>query len=233
MIRKFTLLLLSLACYAYFTQWNVVYFLFLASAIVCSNHINNATIRKIFAFATIVSLIAGFLLFKSTTINGNIIFGYSVFAFCGISFIIDQYKARRKYDVIDILLYLFFFPKMLAGPIIQAECFIERLGQNAMSKQRFYQGVKLLIYACFLKFIVADIVLSIDITGTGINLFIQTITWGIRFYLDFYAYSLIAVGLGLLAGIRLPYNFNNPYGASTFRDLWHRWNITLTQWLSK
>lgn len=233
MIRKFTLLLLSLACYAYFTQWNVVYFLFLASAIVCSNHINNATIRKIFAFATIVSLIAGFLLFKSTTINGNIILGYSVFAFCGISFIIDQYKARRKYNVIDILLYLFFFPKMLAGPIIQAECFIERLGQNAMSKQRFYQGVKLLIYACFLKFIVADIVLSIDITGTGINLFIQTITWGIRFYLDFYAYSLIAVGLGLLAGIRLPYNFNNPYGASTFRDLWHRWNITLTQWLGK
>lgn len=142
MIRKFTLLLLSLACYAYFTQWNVVYFLFLASAIVCSNHINNATIRKIFAFATIVSLIAGFLLFKSTTINGDIILGYSVFAFCGISFIIDQYKARRKYDVIDILLYLFFFPKMLAGPIIQAECFIERLGQNAMSKQRFYQGVK-------------------------------------------------------------------------------------------
>jgi len=234
MIRKFTLLLLNLACYAYFTQWNVVYFLFLASAIVCSNHINNATIKKIFAVVTIVSLIAGFLLFKSTTIKGNIILGYSVFAFCGISFIIDQYKTRRKYDVIDILLYLFFFPKMLAGPIIQAEYFIGQLSQNAMSKRRFYQGVKLLIYACFLKFIVADIVLSIDdMTGIGINLFIQTIIWGIRFYLDFYAYSLIAVGLGLLVGIRLPYNFDNPYSALTFRDLWHRWNITLSQWLSR
>lgn len=233
MIRKIALLFLSIACYVYFTQWNFVYFLLLAFFIVCTNGINNATIRNLFASVTIVSLIAGFLLFKSAAIHENMILGYSVFAFCGISFIIDQYKKSRKYDVIDILLYLFFFPKMLAGPIVQAEYFTERLGQNTMSKQRFYQGIKLLIYACFMKFIVADIVLSVDMTGIGFNLFIQTITWGIRFYLDFYAYSLMAVGLGLLVGIRLPYNFDNPYGASTFRDLWHRWNITLTQWLGK
>lgn len=233
MIRKFTLLLFSLVCYVYFTQWNVVYFLFLAFFVVCSNHINNATIRKVFSFVTIVSLIAGFLFFKFVTNCGNIILGYSVFAFCGISFVIDQYKTMQKYDVIDILLYLFFFPKMLAGPIVQVEYFIEQLAQSVMSKHRFYQGIKLLIYASFLKFIVADIILNIDMTGIGFNLFIQTIIWGTRFYMDFYAYSLMAVGLGLLVGIRLPYNFNNPYGASTFRDLWHRWNITLTQWLGK
>ena len=233
MIRKIALLFLSIACYVYFTQWNVVYFLFLAFFVVCSNHINNATIRKMFALVTIVSLIAGFLLFKSATINGNMILGYSVFAFCGISFVIDQYKTMQKYHVIDTLLYLFFFPKMLAGPIVQVDDFVERLAQNTMSKLCFYQGIKLLIYACFLKFIVADIVLSFDMTGIGVNLFMQTIIWGIRFYLDFYAYSLMAVGLGLLVGIRLPYNFDNPYSALTFRDLWHRWNITLTQWLGK
>ena len=79
MTRKFTLLLLSLACYAYFTQWNVVYFLLLAIFVVCSNHINNAPIRKTLAFATIVCLIAGFLFFKSATISGNIILGYSLY----------------------------------------------------------------------------------------------------------------------------------------------------------
>lgn len=99
MIRKFTLLLLSLACYAYFTQWNVVYFLLLATLVVCSNHINNAHIRKALAFVTIVSLIAGFLFFKSASIRGNIILGYSVFAFCGISFVIDQYKTSQRYDI--------------------------------------------------------------------------------------------------------------------------------------
>ena len=210
-----------------------MYFLLLAVFVICCNHINNVPIRKVLAFVTIVSLIAGFLFFKSATISGNVILGYSVFAFCGISFVINQYKTRHRYDVIDILLYLFFFPKMLAGPIVRVEDFTTQLNQNAMSKRQMYQGIKILIYASFMKFIVADLVLNNDMTGIGFNLLMQTMIWGIRFYLDFYAYSLIAVGLGLFVGIKLPYNFNNPYGALTFRDLWHRWNITLSQWLSK
>ena len=233
MIRKLTLVFFCIACYVYFTQWNVVYFLLLTILIICTNRINNTFLRKLFSIATIACLITGFLLFKSFAINGNINLGYSVFAFCGISFVIDQYHKRKKYDVVDILLYMLFFPKMLAGPIVQAENFIERLASSTMSKQKFYQGIKLLIYACFLKFIVADIFMDISMTGKGFNLFMQTIIWGIRFYLDFYGYSLMAVGLGLLVGIRLPYNFDNPYSALTFRDLWHRWNITLTQWLGK
>ncbi len=233
MIRKFTLLLLSFACYAYFTQWNVVYFLLLAVFVVCCNHINNALIRKVLAFVAIVNFIVGFLFFKFATSSGNIILGYSVFAFCGISFVIDQYKTKKKYGVIDILLYLFFFPKMLAGPIVRVEDFTIQLSQNVLSKWQIYQGLKLLIYASFLKFIVADLLLNNDMTGIGLNLLMQTVIWGIHFYLDFYAYSLIAVGLGLFVGIKLPYNFNNPYGAFTFRDLWHRWNITLSQWLSR
>lgn len=233
MIRKLTLVFFSLACYVYFTQWNVVYFLLLAFLIVCTNHINNTFLRKSFSLTTIVCLIAGFLLFKFSTINENMVLGYSVFAFCGISFVIDQYKERHNYDTVDILLYMFFFPKMLAGPIVRAGNFIEQLAASTMSKQQLYQGTKLLIYACFLKFIVADIFLNTDMTGVGFNLFMQTVIWGIRFYLDFYSYSLMAVGLGLWVGIRLPYNFDNPYSALTFRDLWHRWNITLTQWLGK
>ena len=136
MTRKFTLLLLSIACYAHFTQWNVVYFLLLAVFVVWCNYINNAPIRKTLAFVTIGSLIAGFLLFKSATISGNIILGYSVFAFCGISFVIDQYKTSQRYDVIDILLYLFFFPKMLAGPIVRVENFTTQLNKNTMSSDK-------------------------------------------------------------------------------------------------
>lgn len=233
MIRKFALLLLSLVCYVYFTQWKVVYFLLLALFVASSNHVSNVILRKTLAFVNIASLVAGFILLKSATISGNIVLGYSVFAFCGISFVIDQYKTRQKYDVIDVLLYLFFFPKMLAGPIVRIEDFATELNKNAMSKQQLYQGVKLLIYACFLKFIVADLVMNNDMTGKGLNLFMQTMIWGIRFYLDFYAYSLIAVGFGLVVGVKLPYNFDNPYSALTYRELWHRWNITLSQWLSR
>ncbi len=122
---------------------------------------------------------------------------------------------------------------MLAGPIIRMEYFCSQLTVNTPYRLKPYRGVKLLIYACFLKFIVADIVLDIGMNGNGFNLFVQTIIWGIRFYIDFYAYSLIAVGIALLVGIQLPYNFDNPYSALSFRNFWHRWNITLTQWLSE
>lgn len=232
MMRKYALLFLSLACYVYFTQWNIVYFLILAMLIVYSNHANKDIYKKYLALAVIASLVVGFILFKFTETSGMLL-GYSVFAFCGISFIADQYKVGKKYDMIDILLYLFFFPKMLAGPIVRIDYFVNQLSYNRMSRRQLYQGTKLMIYGCFLKFMVADIFLNIDMSGVGFNLFVQTIIWGIRFYFDFYAYSLMAVGLAFMVGIQLPYNFDNPYSAISFRDIWHRWNITLTEWLGK
>ena len=230
MVRKYILLFLSIACYTYFTQWNIVYLLIISLFIVYTNRTSKESRKKIFAIASVLCLVAGFILFKYTRPTGMLL-GYSVFAFSGISFVIDQYKAGKKYSMTDILVYLFFFPKMLAGPIVRVDYLITQFATCTMSKHHIYQGMKLLIYACFLKFIIADIILNKDMNGIGLNLLIQTIIWGIRFYLDFYAYSLIAVGLALLVGISLPYNFNNPYSAKSFRDLWRRWNITLTQWL--
>lgn len=232
MYRKFTILILSFACYVYFTQWSIMYFLFLSLLIICSNRSGNKTFRKSAGIISAVLLIVGFIFLKSA-FTRNVVLGYSVFAFCGISFIVDQFKTEKKYDVLDILLYLFFFPKMLAGPIIRMEYFCSQLAANTPYRQTLYRGIKLLIYSCFLKFIVADIVLDRDMNGYGFNLFVQMIIWGIRFYIDFYAYSLIAVGVALLVGIQLPYNFDNPYSALSFRNFWHRWNITLTQWLSE
>ena len=230
MIRKYILLFLSIACYTYFTQWDIVYFLIMSIIIIITSCTSNESMKKALDFVAVLSLVAGFILFKYTRANGMLL-GYSVFAFSGISFVLDQYKKGKKYDMTDILLYLFFFPKMLAGPIVRVDYLTTQFATNTMSKQHIYKGVKLLIYACFLKFIIADIILNIDMTGIGFNLLIQTIIWGFRFYLDFYAYSLIAVGLALLVGISLPYNFDSPYSAMSFRDLWRRWNITLTQWL--
>ena len=115
MYRKFMILILSLACYAYFTQWSIMYFLFLSLLIIFSNRTENKTLRKSVGIISVVSLIAGFVLLKSA-FTRNVVLGYSVFAFCGISFVVDQFKTGKRYDVLDILLFLFFFPKMLAGP---------------------------------------------------------------------------------------------------------------------
>lgn len=82
-----------------------------------------------------------------------------------------------------------------------------------------------------MKFIIADVLLSVEAEHRGINLLLQSFIWGIRFYFDFYAYSLLAVGVALVFGIVLPYNFDNPYSAQSFKDFWQRWNITLSTWL--
>ncbi|MBS5527899.1 MAG: MBOAT family protein [Prevotella sp.] len=203
----------------------------LAIAIVLVDKIRKSELRKIFSAFVILLIVIGFVVFKVFS-SIQMLVGYSVFAFSGISFIVDQYKDKKEYSITDILVYLFFFPKMLAGPIVRASDFIPQLTQQLKWQDlALYKGFKLVLFGGFLKFIIADNLLDMDAEQTGICLFLQSLVWGVRFYMDFYSYSIIAVGLALWCGIKLPYNFDNPYSAKSFRDFWKRWNITLTSWL--
>ena len=226
-LRKYTLLFLSLACYVYMSQeWFILYALLSIIVVITGKWKNTMAYMPYLAIA---SLLGGFLMIRS--LSTIMLIGYSVFAFCGISFIVDQYKEKKEYSVIDILIYLFYFPKMLAGPIVRSTPFIQTLNTNNFSIPTAYKSIKIIIYALFLKFVVADSILNVSCNSLGVNLFVQSLTWGIQFYLDFYAYSLLAVGVSMLVGIDIPYNFDNPYSASSFRDFWKKWNITLTSWL--
>lgn len=229
MTRKLLLLSLSITCYIYLLQWKVLLFLGLSIAIIAAAKVS--TNRKLASFSAIFMLVMGFICTRM--MQTNCMLGYSIFAFSGISYIIDQYKSYKPYTIIDTLLYLFFFPRMLAGPIVRASEFIPQLSQKwNISAESLYSAFKLVVYALFIKLIIVDTLLTSSIENcNGINLLLQSIVWGIKFYLDFYAYSLIAVGGALFFGINLPFNFNKPYQASSFKDFWKRWNITLSAWL--
>lgn len=231
-LRKYFLLVVSLLFYTCLVRWQIFLLLLLAGAIVLTDRITKNPFQCMASVLTILLLISGFLAFKGFT-SAKMIVGYSVFAFSGISHIIDQYKGRKYYSIIDTLVYLFFFPKMMAGPIVRASEFIPQLcsKHKKWMEASIYQGFKLSLYGCFLKFIIADNLLCIERDAIGVNLALQSLIWGIRFYLDFYAYSLIAVGVAMWFGITLPYNFDNPYSSESFRDFWKRWNITLSTWL--
>lgn len=229
-VKKYILLLLSFACYAYITQWGIVLYGLLGTFSTISNRLVSTRYGRALSFTSVLSFVLGFALIKTDSTILPVI-GYSVFAFSGISFIVDQYKIKKRYSIIDIWLFLFFFPKMLAGPIVRIEDFLSSNNWERISASRLYAGLKIFIYASFLKFIIADIALNTEVKGVGINLLLASAIWGIRFYFDFYAYSLMAVGLGRITGVHLPCNFNNPYGSQTFRTFWQRWNITLTNWL--
>lgn len=226
--RKFIILIISLLCYVIILRWFAL-FLFIPTIMVL--YINNHEKSKYMVLIGILFFILGFFVNKFLLTKDVFLWGYSVFAFSGISFLVDQYKQNRRYSTVDILLYLFFFPKMLAGPIVRADELIPQFSNKiSFGCSKLYKAFKIITYALFLKFIVADNLSTIE-SISGINLFVSCIIWGVRFYLDFYAYSLLAVGLAIVCGIHLPYNFNDPYISNNFRDFWKRWNITLSLWL--
>lgn len=230
MTRKYLLLLISGIFYTYLLQWKVLLLCALSIVIVAATKVRHN--KRLAAFIGIMTLVLGFICIRLMHASSTVL-GYSVFAFTGISYIVDQYKSHKSYSITDTLLYLLFFPKMMAGPIVRASEFIPQLSKEwRFSPNDLYSAFKLLVYALFIKLIIVDSLLNVSLYNhSGINLLCLTMVWGIKFYLDFYAYSLLAVGGALLFGIRLPLNFDSPYRASSFKDFWKRWNITLSSWL--
>ena len=225
--RKYFLLFIGIICYIYASQgWIILYALLSVVVIVTGKIQTRIPYLRHFA---IIALLGGFILIKS--LSTVTLIGYSVFAFSGISFIVDQYKSKKEYSSLDVLVYLLYFPKMLAGPIVRINPFTQQLNTQYISAISAYKGLKIIIFALSIKLLVADSILNVTVNSQGVNLLMQSLAWGVQFYLDFYAYSLLAVGVSLLAGITIPYNFNKPYLASSFHDFWKRWNITLSSWL--
>lgn len=232
-IYKYSILFASLAIYAWFVGWYVFVLLFLATIVIASCNLP----KKLNLWIPIICLIAGFVamkyLYSSATIKLPI--GYSVFAFSCISFLVDFSRKgdKNKENALDILCYLFFFPKMLCGPIVRFYPFQEQLNTATKpTKSKLYQAFKIGVFAAFCKFCVADnLAWAVSTPTYGLNSLFSSIVFALQLYLDFYAYSNFAIAFALLLGIDLPISFNSPYRAATFRDFWHRWNITVSEWL--
>lgn len=232
-LYKYVILLSSLAIYAWFVGWYVFVLLFLAIIVIAGCHLP----KKLNLWLPILCLIGGFVAMKyfysSATIKLPI--GYSVFAFSCISFLVDYSRKvdKNKENVLDILCYLFFFPKMLCGPIVRYYPFQEQLNTaKKPGKSKLYQALKIGVFASFCKFCVADnLAWAVYAPTYGLNTLISSIMFALQLYLDFYAYSNYAIAFALFGGIDLPISFNAPYRAVSFREFWRRWNITVSEWL--
>jgi len=160
--------------------------------------------------------------------------GYSVFAFSGISFIVDSSKAdKRSQNTLDVLCYLFFFPKMLCGPLVRFSDFSSQLNKASVpTSTALYKAFKIFVYAAFCKFVVADMLAqSTSCPLAGLNAWMSIIIFSVQLYLDFFAYSNFAIAFAIICGINLPNSFVAPYSSKTFTEFWRRWNITVSQWL--
>jgi D-alanyl-lipoteichoic acid acyltransferase DltB (MBOAT superfamily) len=167
--------------------------------------------------------------------------GISFFTFHGISYIVDVYRGDvavcRK--VTDMLLYLSFFPQLVAGPIVRASKFLPQLYQRPARDFGVAWPVVLILGGLFKKVVIANY-LAVDLVDpvfddpihqSGLDLLLGIYGYAVQIYCDFSAYTDMAIGLAALLGYEFPQNFNQPYRAESLRDFWRRWHISLSSWL--
>lgn len=168
--------------------------------------------------------------------------GISFYTFLSISYTIDVY--RRLFDPIRsfpvYLSYVMFWPHMIAGPILRAHELIPQIVKMGGARlEDATEGVKKILIGLFLKVVLADqlspmvdeaFATSPSALG-GLDVGTMAFAFGLQIYFDFAGYSMIAIGSARLLGIHLPENFNWPYLATSPRDFWKRWHITLSAWI--
>lgn len=235
-MKKYHLILLitSIIVWYYMVKLYVIMFAVFASLTII---IDRFLVKKKHILACVLNImmyVVGFFGLRNLNLNGlTLPVGYSVFAFSAMSYIADQSKEYRYYSLAEILIFLFFFPKSFAGPIEKIKDIVNQVRISPkISRINIYSAIKLFIFASFCKYVVADSLYILDSeTYRGLNAIMSVFIFAIAFYLDFYAYSLYAIGLGKLLGISLSDSFFTPYKSRTLKEFWSRWNITLGIWL--
>lgn len=168
--------------------------------------------------------------------------GISFFTFQGISYVADVYRKRipvaRSFP--DVMLYISFFPQLVAGPIVRAEDFMPQLQKQPDRRNVLVSmGLLLILWGLFKKAIVANY-LAVDLVDkvffdpvpyNSFELLIGIYGYAIQIYCDFSAYSDIAIGVAALLGYSFPRNFDQPYRSRSIAEFWRRWHISLSSWL--
>jgi alginate O-acetyltransferase complex protein AlgI len=167
--------------------------------------------------------------------------GISFYTFEAVIYIVDIYRhtIEPAESLCDYLLYMAFFPKLIAGPIVRAWEFLPQLkNQIEITLPNAQYGVTLILWGLFKKVVIADNIgkyadmMFQNPIGMGITSFdvwSATFAFGIQIFCDFSGYTDIAIGTALILGIHLPQNFNRPYLSFSPSEFWKRWHITLSR----
>ena len=170
--------------------------------------------------------------------------GISFFTFQQISYLADRFKGEApEYGFREYFLYVSFFPQLIAGPIVRHNELIYQLEASPRRPgmyERLSRGVTLLAIGLAKKVLIADTAGRIadplfssaaEVSPSIIDAWMAAFAFTVQIYFDFSGYSDMAIGLALMFGLRLPINFNIPYRATTIRDFWRRWHMTLSHFL--
>jgi alginate O-acetyltransferase complex protein AlgI len=167
--------------------------------------------------------------------------GLSFITFQAISYVVDVKRGLiPPASPLDFALYLSFFPHVVAGPIVRAREFIPQLATPRNPKDvAVGAGVVLIVLGLIKKVAIADYlaravvdpVFGVPEAYDAPDVALAAYAYAAQIYCDFSGYTDIAIGVALLLGFVFPQNFNSPYRATSFRDFWRRWHMTLSRFL--
>src|SRR4051812_30191486 len=167
--------------------------------------------------------------------------GVSFFTFQAISYVVDvKRRLVEPAGLLDVAVYLSFFPHLVAGPIVRASEFLPQL-RSPRDPRRVAVGsglvlvglglVKKVVIADYLARAVVDPVFAVPDLYAAPDVLLAAYAYTAQIYCDFSGYTDMAIGLALLLGYVFPQNFRSPYRATGFRDFWRRWHMTLSRFL--
>ncbi|MEJ2619121.1 MAG: MBOAT family protein [Candidatus Thiodiazotropha sp.] len=166
--------------------------------------------------------------------------GISFFTFQALSYLVDVYRgevpAQKK--LLDLGLYITLFPQLIAGPIVRYHDISAQITKRNHSIEIFSSGIMRFIYGLAKKVLIANPLAEVAdsafaLSGNELTLplaWLGIFAYSLQIYFDFSGYSDMAIGLGRMFGFRFHENFNYPYIATSLREFWRRWHISLSTW---
>lgn len=172
--------------------------------------------------------------------------GISFFTFQAISYVIDVYRrvdidgeiVEAQKSIINVGLYIAFFPQLIAGPIVRYKTIALQINKRTESLEKFEQGIKRFIIGLSKKILLANnLALIADKTFSMTNsqlcsslAWLGAVAYTLQILFDFSGYSDMAIGLGKMFGFEFMENFNYPYISKSVSEFWRRWHISLGNW---
>ena len=256
-LKNALLLLASVLFYAYGEPVYII-LLFVSTLLnyFCACMIESSKYKKVILTLAVICNLGILIVFKYTdfilgtvnTLTGlhlplpqiRMPIGISFFTFQAMSYVIDVYrgttKAQKNYA--KVLLYISFFPQLIAGPIVKYHDIAQEIDNRIQSLEgvslgirRFSAGLCKKVLISNTMGLVADQLFGAsagNINAAGA--WLGAISYMLQIYFDFSGYSDMAIGLGWMFGFHFKENFNYPYISGSIREFWRRWHISLSGW---
>ena len=185
--------------------------------------------------------------FLPKMVKGWMPFGISFYSFRFIAYLYDCYQGKEaEQEIFSFSLFAFAFPVLSQGPILRYSEMREEIKNRAFSYEAFSHGLFRFTFGLWKKLALADALgsLSVEVLSSDslknasmlqpspsfsfLAVFLSGLSYMLQIFLDFSAYTDMAIGIGEICGFTLPENFQAPYRARSIRDFWRRWHISLS-----